>query len=74
MGKKNAYRNLVGKPKGKGPLGRPRRRWEDNIRIDPRETGWVGMDWIHLAQGSDQWRAFVTTVRNLGFHKMLGNS
>jgi hypothetical protein len=49
-----AYRILVGKPEGKRPLGRPRRRWEDNIRIDLREIGLAGMDWIDLAQDRDQ--------------------
>jgi hypothetical protein len=48
--KRSAYRILVGKPEGKRPLGRPRRRWEDNIRMDFREMGWGGMDWIYLAQ------------------------
>jgi hypothetical protein len=47
--KRNAYRLLVGKPEGKRPLGRPRRRWVDNIRIDLGEVGWVGVDWIGLA-------------------------
>jgi hypothetical protein len=47
--KKNAYRILVGKQEGKRPLGRPRRRWEDNIKMDLREIGWSGMDWIDLA-------------------------
>jgi hypothetical protein len=63
--KRNAYRVLVGKPEGKTPLGRPRRKWEDNIRIELREIGWGGMDWIDLAQGRDQWRALVNTVINL---------
>jgi hypothetical protein len=63
--KRNAYRTLVGKPEGKRPLGRPRRRWEDNIKMDLRSTGWGGMDWIDLAQGRDQWRALVNTVINL---------
>jgi hypothetical protein len=63
--KRNAYRILVGNPEGKRPLGRPRRRWEDNIRIDLREIGWVGMDWIDLGQDRDQWRAPVNTVMNL---------
>jgi hypothetical protein len=63
--KRNAYRILVGKPEGKRPLGRPRRRWEDNIRMDLREMGWGGMDWIDLAQDRDQWRALVNTVMNL---------
>jgi hypothetical protein len=58
--KRNAYRILV----GKRPLGRPRHRWE-NIRMDLREIGWGGMDWIDLAQDRDQWRALVNTVMNL---------
>jgi hypothetical protein len=64
-GKKNAYRILVGKPEGKRPLGRPRRRWVDNIKIDLRGREWVGRDWIELAQDRDQWRALVNTVMNL---------
>jgi hypothetical protein len=60
--KRNAYRILVGTLEGTRPLGRPRRRWEDNIRMDCREIGWGGMDWIHLAQDRDQWRALVNTV------------
>jgi hypothetical protein len=63
--KRNAYRILVGKPDGKRPLGKPRRRWEDNIRMDLREIGWGGMDWINLAQDRDEWRASVNTVMNL---------
>jgi hypothetical protein len=63
--KKNAYRILVGKPEGKRLLGRPRLRWVDNIKIDLREIGWSGMDWIDLAQDSDKWRALVNTVMNL---------
>jgi hypothetical protein len=63
--KRNAYRILVGKPEGKKPLGTPRRRWEDNIKIDLRETGWDRIDWIDLAQDRDQWRALVNTVMNL---------
>jgi hypothetical protein len=55
----------VGKPEGKRPLGRPRRRWEDNIRMDVREIGWGGMDCIDLAQDRDQWRALVNTVMKL---------
>jgi hypothetical protein len=55
----------VGKPEGKRPPGRPTRRWEDNIKMDLREIGWGGMDWIDLAQGRDQWRALVNTVMNL---------
>jgi hypothetical protein len=63
--KRNAYRILVRKSEGKRPLGRPIRRWEDNIRMDLREIGWGGMDWIDLAQDRDQWRALVNTVMNL---------
>jgi hypothetical protein len=62
---RNAYRILVGKPEGKRPLGRPRRRWVDNIKMDFTEIGWDGVDWIELAQGRDQWRALVNTVMNL---------
>jgi hypothetical protein len=62
---RNAYRILVGKPEGKITLGRPRRRWVDNIKIDQREIGWDGMDSIDLAQDGDQWRALVNTVMNL---------
>jgi hypothetical protein len=56
---------LVGKPEGKRPLGRPRRRWKDNSKMDIRELGWSGMGWIDLAQDRDQWRALVNTVMNL---------
>jgi hypothetical protein len=63
--KRKAYRILVVKPEGKRPLGRPRRRWEDNIRMDLREIGWGGMDWIDLAQNRDQWKALVNMVINL---------
>jgi hypothetical protein len=59
---RNAYRILVGKPERKRPLGRPRHRWMDNIKIDLREMGWYGPD---LAQDRDQWRALVNTVMNL---------
>jgi hypothetical protein len=54
--KRNAYMILVGKPEGKRPLGRPTRRLEDNIKMDLKQTGWGGMDWIDLAQDRDQWR------------------
>jgi hypothetical protein len=64
-GEKNAYRVLMGKPEGKGRLGRPRRRWDDNFRMDIREIGWGRMVWIHLTQDRDQWRAPVNTVVNL---------
>jgi hypothetical protein len=63
--KRNAYRILVGKPEGKRQLGRPRRRWDNNIKMELREIGWGGMDWIDLAQDRDQWRALVNTVMNL---------
>jgi hypothetical protein len=63
--KRNAYRILVGNPGGKRPLGRPRRRWVDNIKMDLREIGWNGRDWIDLAQDRDQWRAYVNAVMNL---------
>jgi hypothetical protein len=60
--KRNAYRTLVRKPEGKRPVGRPRRRWLDNIEMDLREIGWGDMDWIYLAQDGDQWRALVNTI------------
>jgi hypothetical protein len=63
--KRNAYRILVGKPEGKRPLGKPRHRWVDYIKIDLREIGWEGMDWINRAQDRGQWRAFVNRVMNL---------
>jgi hypothetical protein len=59
-----AYRILVGRPEGRRPVGRPRRRWEDNIKTDLQEVGW-GMDWIELAQDRDRWRALVNEVMNL---------
>jgi hypothetical protein len=59
------YRVLVGKPEGKRPLGRPRRRWEENIKIDLQEVGCGSMDWIVLAQDRDRWRALVNEVMNL---------
>jgi hypothetical protein len=62
---RNAYRILVGKPEGKRPLGRQRRRWVVNIKMDLREKGWDGMNWIELAQDRDQWRALVNRVMNL---------
>jgi hypothetical protein len=61
----NMYRVLMGKPEGKRPLGRPRCRWENGIRMDVRETGWGSVDWIQLAQVRDRWRALVNTVMNL---------
>jgi hypothetical protein len=67
MGKKkrNAYRLLVGKPVGKRPLGRPRRRWVDNIRMDLVDVGRGDVDWIGLAQDRNRWRAPVNSVLNL---------
>jgi len=59
------YRVLVGKPEGKRPLGRPRSRWEDNIKMDLQEGGKGGMDWIDLAQDMDRWRVLVNAVKNL---------
>jgi hypothetical protein len=66
MGKgKGVYRVLVGKPEGKRSLGRPRRRWEDNIKINLQEVGCGGMVWIELVQYRDRWRALVNAVMNL---------
>jgi hypothetical protein len=59
------YRGLVGKPEGKRPLGRPRRRWEDNIMMDLQEVGCGGVDWIGLAHDRNRWRAIVNAVINL---------
>ena len=61
---RGVHRVLVGKPEGKRPLGRPRRRWEDNVKIDLQEVG-EGGDWMELAQDRDRWRALVDTVMNL---------
>jgi hypothetical protein len=61
------YRLLVGKPEGKRPLGRPRRRWIDNIKVDLLEIEWGVVDWIGLAQDRYRWRALVNTVMNLRF-------
>jgi hypothetical protein len=62
---RGVYRVLVGKPEGKRPLGRPRRRWENNIKMDLREKGIDGANWIRLTQDRVQWRAFVSTEMNL---------
>jgi hypothetical protein len=62
---RGVYRVLVGRPEGKRPLGRPRHRWEDNIKLDLREIGIDGANWIQLAQDRVHWRAFVNTVMNL---------
>jgi len=63
--RRGVYRVLVGKPEGKRPLGRPRRRWEDNIEMDIQGVGCGGVDWIELAQDRGRWRALVTAVMNL---------
>jgi hypothetical protein len=62
---RGSYNILVGRPAGIRPLGRPRRRWEDNIKMDLREIGFGDVDWIHLAQDGDRWRALMNTVMNL---------
>jgi hypothetical protein len=62
---RNAYKIFLGKPEGKRPLGRPRRRWMDNIKMDLREIGWDGVDWMDMAQDRNQWRALVNMVLNL---------
>ena len=62
--RRGVYRVLVWKPEGKRTLGRPRRRWEDNIKMNLQEVGCGGMDWIELAQDRDRWRALVSTVMN----------
>ena len=67
------YRILVGKPEGNRPLGRPRRRWKDNIKMDLQEVGGGCEDWMELAQDRDRWRALVSTVMNLGVSNKAGN-
>jgi hypothetical protein len=64
---RNVFSILVGKSKDKRLLGRPRRRWEDNIKMYLRRIGWEGVNWIHVAQNRDHWRAVVKTVMNLWF-------
>ena len=63
--RRGVYRVLVGKPEGKRPLGRPRHKWEDNIKVDLEEVGCGGMDWIELAQDRDRWQAVLNAVMNL---------
>ena len=63
--RRGVYSDLVGKPEGKRPLGRPRRRWEDNIKMDLQEVVCGCMDWIKLAQGRERWRVLVNAVMNL---------
>jgi len=75
MGKgRGVHRVLVGKSEGKRPLGRPRRRWEDNIEMDLQEVGGGCGDWMELAQDWDRWRALLSTVMNLRVPKMRGIS
>jgi hypothetical protein len=62
---RGAYRNLLGRPEGRRPLGRPRCRWEDNIKMDLQEAEWEGVDWIDMVQDRDRWRALVNVVMNL---------
>jgi hypothetical protein len=62
---RGAYRILVGRPEERRTLGRPRHKWEDNIKINLQEVGWGGMDWIDMAQDRDRWRAVVSAVMNL---------
>jgi hypothetical protein len=71
--RRGVYRVLVGKPEGKKPVVRPRRRWEDNIKMDLQEVGCGGMDWIGLAQDRDRWRALVNVVMNLRVPRNAGN-
>jgi hypothetical protein len=63
--KRSSYRILVGKPKGRRPLGRPRRRWVDNIKIDLREIGWVVVDWVNVTQDRDHSDALANMLMNL---------
>jgi hypothetical protein len=65
LGAWGAYNILVWWPEGRRPLGRPRREWEDNIKMDLREIGFGDVDWIHLTQDRDRWQAVVNTVMNL---------
>ena len=71
---RGVYRVLVGKPEGKRPLGRPRHRWEDNIKMDLQEVGGSCGDWMELVQDRDSWRTIVSTVMNLRVPKMWGIS
>ena len=71
---RGVHRVLVGRPEGKRPLGRPRRRWEDNIKMDLQEEGGGCEDWMELGQDRDRWRALASTVMNLRVPKMRGIS
>jgi hypothetical protein len=70
--KRGTYRILVERPEGRRPLGRPRRRWYDNINMDLKEVGW-GMDWIELAQVRDRWQAVANAVKNFRVPQNTGN-
>jgi hypothetical protein len=70
---RNAYKILVGRSEGKRPIGKSRHRWEHNIRMDLRKIWWEGVDWMHLDQDSDQWRAVVNIVTNLRVSQKAGN-
>jgi hypothetical protein len=72
--RRSIYRVLVGKLEGKRPLGRPRHKLEDNIKIDLQEVGCLGMDWIDVAQDRDRWRVLVNTAMKIWFYKMRGIS
>ena len=72
--RRGVHRVLVGKPEGKRPLGRPRRRWEDNSKMDLQEVGGSCGDWMELAENRDRWRALVSTVMNLRVPNMRGIS
>jgi hypothetical protein len=69
---RNACKTMIGKSKGKRPLGRNTHRWEDNIRMDLSEIQWEDVDWIHVAQDRDQWRVLVDTAMQIEFHKTQG--
>jgi len=71
--RRGIYRVLVGKPEGKNPLGRPRHRWEDNIKMGLQEVGCGGMDWIELDQGRDRWQALANAVINRRVPQYAGN-
>jgi len=71
--RRGVYRVLVGKPEAKRLLGKPRHRWQDIIKIDLQEVGWVGLDWIDLAQDRDRWQALVYATMNLWVLQDVGN-